>query len=716
MENLSFEIVAELKKLTKGLEEASAKIQTFAQKNEKRLKTFGKNASDIGKKMSLAISLPILALGTASVKAASDFQETESKFNTVFKNISDQANTTAKNLVESFGLSSKAAFELLGNTGDLLTGFGFSQKSALELSNEVNKLAVDLASFTNFSGGAKGASEALTKALLGERESVKSLGISILEADVKAKVLENTQKGLTFETERQAKAYATLQLAQEQSFNAIGDYARTQDSFANQTRLLQARLSDLSVEFGKILLPIAQKLVKAVQSVVSWFSDLDESTKKIIVVVAGLAAAAGPLLIALGTLSSLLPVILSGLAALTGPIGLIIAGIVALGAVIVSNWDTVKQWAEDVANYFIELYNESVVFRGAVELLIVYFKTMWNTAKFVFNALVTIVKTNFKVLEDIFIGLGDVIKDIFTGNFGNLDDSLKKFTNAIANNIGEGLAEITKDAKKLWEQSAEDLGTAIKNTLSNEKLPPVKFDAVVSPESKAKITQDVAEAVNKGAGGNAGATAKDASGQLQQGAVLFNNVNTELEKTPQLIDNLAAKNPEIENIGATWTQLGETLKGVVMDNIANTLSNLGSALGEALATGQSASEALGNSLLQSFGAFLSQLGDMLIQYGLFAKAKGAIDSAVIAGGPISIAAGAAAVAIGVALKGAASAINSRVNSGIGGGGTGANAGGNGINNSFSQSFAAQNEIILRVRGRDLVAVLNNQTNFNNALG
>ena len=35
-------------------------------------------------------------------------------------------------------------------------GFGFTQEEALKLSTEVNKLAVDLASFTNFSGGAEG--------------------------------------------------------------------------------------------------------------------------------------------------------------------------------------------------------------------------------------------------------------------------------------------------------------------------------------------------------------------------------------------------------------------------------------------------------------------------------------------------------------------------------------------------------------------------------
>ena len=67
-----------------------------------------------------------------------------------------QAEETAHTFKESFGLSEQSAKDLLSSTGDLLVGFGFTEESALGLSTQVNQLAVDLASFTNFSGGAKG--------------------------------------------------------------------------------------------------------------------------------------------------------------------------------------------------------------------------------------------------------------------------------------------------------------------------------------------------------------------------------------------------------------------------------------------------------------------------------------------------------------------------------------------------------------------------------
>lgn len=263
---LFWEIEADTKKFDKG-----------AKKTEKQVKTLGQKFSNLGKIITTGFAVAAVA-GIAKVSkelilAASDAEETRNKFDVVFRDIAIAAEESATDLSTNFGLSSTAARTLLSDTGDLLTGFGFTQESALDLSTEVNKLAVDLASFTNFSGGAEGASQALTKALLGERESVKALGISILDVDVKAKVLENTQAGLTFETERQAKAFATLQIAQEQSQNAIGDFARSSESFANQQRIAAAAVDDLSVALGQNLLPIATQMTTVFGNLTRAFAD-----------------------------------------------------------------------------------------------------------------------------------------------------------------------------------------------------------------------------------------------------------------------------------------------------------------------------------------------------------------------------------------------------------------------------------------------------------
>jgi len=148
---IKVEIGAKINELINALNDSESRLQKFATKMK-----------DVGKNLTATVTLPLIGIGGLSLKVASDFEETASKFQTVFSNISKSAENSFETLRAEYGLSSLAAKQLLADTGDLLTGFGFSQQSALELSTQVQKLAVDLASFTNFSGGATGASEALT--------------------------------------------------------------------------------------------------------------------------------------------------------------------------------------------------------------------------------------------------------------------------------------------------------------------------------------------------------------------------------------------------------------------------------------------------------------------------------------------------------------------------------------------------------------------------
>lgn len=203
-----------------------------------------------------AVAAPYLVIakmvevGKASLGAASDFEEASNKFNVTFAANAVQANKWADEFAQAYVTSRKESRSLLAATGDLLAGFGFASGEALNLSLQVNKLAADLVSFQNYEGGVEGASQSLTSALLGEREAVKSLGIVILDADVKAKVLQLRQEGLTFATQRQAEAYATLQLAIEQSQNAIGDVQRSIGTYAQETRDLATQWSDLLANLG----------------------------------------------------------------------------------------------------------------------------------------------------------------------------------------------------------------------------------------------------------------------------------------------------------------------------------------------------------------------------------------------------------------------------------------------------------------------------------
>ena len=337
-------------------------FQSALRKSTRSIQRFGKKMQSFGDTMTRNITIPVIGLGAAAVKLASDFEETQSKFNTIFRDISEQAESTAKNLSDNFGLSSRAAMQLLSDTGSLLVGFGFTQEEALKLSNEVNKLAVDLASFTNFSGGAEGASRILTKALLGQREALNSLDIAITETDLKQFAEE---QGLVFkELTRIEKANLTFQLAVRQSADAVGDFSRTSDGFANQLRILKGELEDVAVELGVELLPIAKSLVSGLRDLTKFTSQFSNEQKTGALQVAVFAAALGPIISIGGRLvkafaflrkfflGKFLPALrlVAQVLMNLSPQGRIVSGLILAASYLVTNWGLVKKGFDDLVD------------------------------------------------------------------------------------------------------------------------------------------------------------------------------------------------------------------------------------------------------------------------------------------------------------------------------------------------------------------------------
>lgn len=324
---------------TKAMEDGLNKAGNDVKKLEDKIKK-------VGKAMTVAGGVIIGALG-GMVKKASDAQETYSKFGTVFKDVFNKAEDAALDLAKGYGLSMLASKDMLAATGDLLTGLGVNSGAALDLSEKTQQLAVDLASFTNYSGGAKGASEALTKAMLGERESIKSLGIVITEEMVKEKLAAEGKETLTGLAYKQAAAEATLAIAYSQSKNAIGDYGRTSGNLANVVRSLKGDFENLFVEIGAKLIPVVTdigiKIKATVQKVLEWMKEnpkLSETLTKIAAVVGIVLAVLGPLLV-------ILPALAAGFSILLGPVGLVIAAItaiIAIGVLLVKNWGKIKDF------------------------------------------------------------------------------------------------------------------------------------------------------------------------------------------------------------------------------------------------------------------------------------------------------------------------------------------------------------------------------------
>ncbi|MBA7465162.1 hypothetical protein ES707_00324 [subsurface metagenome] len=359
---------ADTKDMERGLKSAEA-----------RMKKFGEQCTKIGKGMTIA-GVAIVAALTMITKKASDAEETYSKFGTVFKDSSAEAEQATEELTKRYGLSTLAAKDMLSATGDLLTGLGMQGKVALSLSRRTQKLSVDLASFTNFQGGAKGASEALTKAMLGERESVKALGIVITEEMVKEELLKKGKEDLTGMALLQAKAEATLAIAVSQSKNAIGDYDRTSGSLANVTRRLVARLESLWVIIGTKLIPVATKYAGKITDIIERTKAWAEAYPIITEKLTHFSAKLGGMLLVLGGTAMAIPKVEAGFkmlkkaaVALIRPAGL--AALAILG-IAISIREIIKTHKEAVKAMG-DMATEALVMGNAAE----NFKNLWITVR-----------------------------------------------------------------------------------------------------------------------------------------------------------------------------------------------------------------------------------------------------------------------------------------------------------------------------------------------
>ena len=312
-------------------------------KTQKKLKDFGNSTKAIGKSMSIYVTAPITLAGGAAIKFASDFEESLNKVDVAFKNSSGEVRDFAKTTLESFGIAEGTALDMAALFGDMSTSMGLSTDEAANLSTSLVALAGDLASFKNMN--IEEVTTALNGVFTGETESLKRLGIVMTEVNLKQFAMEQgITKNIKLFTQAE-KVQLRYNYVMSKTVNAQGDFVRTSGGAANQMRIFQETLKELGAEFGQILLPIFTKIIKKVNGLLKEFKSLTPQTKKVILVVAGVAAAIGPLLIAIGTLTStVIPALVTGfgvvtkaagvfriaITAATGPIGLIVTAITGL--------------------------------------------------------------------------------------------------------------------------------------------------------------------------------------------------------------------------------------------------------------------------------------------------------------------------------------------------------------------------------------------------
>jgi len=278
-------------------------------RSQKAMGKFSSIAGTLGKATVAGLgvaSVAAVTLGKDLVNLGSDANEARSAFETTFGESVPKLSGFVDEFANKAGLAAHELEGLLTQSGAIMQGIEFTGEASADLSVKLATLAGDVASFSNVQGGAEPVMQAFTKALLGERESLKTYGIAIMEADVQQQAFIMTGKTSASELTKQEKALATYELLLQKTKVQQGDLNRTQESFANKSRAAQAKLKDLKVTMGAELLPVIEGLLPVIVDLVTEIGPhLVQAIKAVapfIQVVGELLSALAPPIIAIVTL------------------------------------------------------------------------------------------------------------------------------------------------------------------------------------------------------------------------------------------------------------------------------------------------------------------------------------------------------------------------------------------------------------------------------
>lgn len=198
----------------------------------------------------------------AILETGTQIENWRNKTNTVFEDSAQAVRDWASESAGAMGLTDEELSGLAANFGDLLKPMGFTSDAAANLAQETLDLSGALSAWTGGQTSAAEVSEILSKAMLGERDQLKSLGIAINQAEVDQRALAIAQAEGRDAVTQMDKALATQQLILEKSTDAQTAWADgSQDSIKAQNEW-KATIAELKEEFVVGLFPILQGVVE----------------------------------------------------------------------------------------------------------------------------------------------------------------------------------------------------------------------------------------------------------------------------------------------------------------------------------------------------------------------------------------------------------------------------------------------------------------------
>lgn len=281
---------ASIQEAREELARASAALDQLEDHTNKSTDAFSRLAKAIGLVM---IARKVLDTIKTGIDYASDLAEVQNVVDVTFGSATEAINSWSKECLAAYGMNEVSAKRYAGTIGAMLKSSGLAGDAIVDMSKDMVGLAGDMASFYNLD--LETAFEKIRSGISGETEPLKQLGINMSVANLEAYALS---QGITTAYNEMSQAEQVMlryNYLMSTTADAQGDFARTQDSYANQTRLL----SESWLEFTGVM---AEQLLPVLTTIVSWLNNivafLTENADMVSAVLVGLATTVGILAVA----------------------------------------------------------------------------------------------------------------------------------------------------------------------------------------------------------------------------------------------------------------------------------------------------------------------------------------------------------------------------------------------------------------------------------
>lgn len=344
--NLLVRIGADPNPLIKALDKVERSMMRFSGKME-----------NIGRTLSTTITLPIVAMGAAALKAAADYEQLEVSFQTLLKS----AEKGSQFFEDLKNFAAKTPFEMneVAAAAKVMLGYGFS-------ADETNRQLQILGDVAAATGGdiqglsvIMGQGAALGKFMTVDLKQLAMRGIPILEA--LSQQLGVTASEVMDMASKSQISYQMVSTAIEGMAKDGGPYFNAMQNQSKTLGGLFSTLKDTATQgFAEIGMSIKEtfkldqvivSFSEKIQSLTKWFTELTDGQRKFLVISAGILAAIGPILLGLGTMAKLTATAAMGFSMLS-------KAILAMNPVVLI--------IVAVASALVFAYNKSEKFRAAV--------------------------------------------------------------------------------------------------------------------------------------------------------------------------------------------------------------------------------------------------------------------------------------------------------------------------------------------------------------